>query len=287
MAQQFDENGIPLGNLMDGGNTGISGGMFNSQTPLGFQQRMPALPYGSPGANTGITGGVGVTGYQMPQQVLPQKPMGGSGPEVGGFTGLPNQPGQQPQQTDGGLTPNPNWVTKGFSAPQWAPQTFNAGNLFGTLDQTKLNDLNYQDPKYALLRGLSNFESTPAGLQQALPTIQRMYPGTVQVGKDKLQVPGVGLIDVGPAFGAGGGLGWGYNLITGPNGESATPAPAPGAPIVGQNGNTGVTGGVGVLGNGMPQQTGQQAPMNASTFGNQRSLAALMGQNPLFAQGMR
>ncbi len=209
MAQQLDENGIPIGNLMDNGpmQGGVTGnyGSYGSQTPLSFQPQPAQRPAPAwnpfqppPGTNTGITGGLGQPA-PMPQQVTPQA------------TGLP----------PGSVAPSSTWNTKGFTAPAFAPQNFNAGNLFGTLDQTKLNDPNYQDPKYALLRGLSNFDSTPEGLIKALPTIQQMYPGTTQVGKDKLQVPGVGLIDVGPAFGAGGGLGWGYNLITGPNGESA------------------------------------------------------------------
>lgn len=66
----------------------------------------------------------------------------------------------------------------------------------------------HQTPKYVVGRVLSQYPPTPAGLKQALTNVQAAIPGTTLIGDDKLQIPGVGTIDVGVSFGSGGGVGW-------------------------------------------------------------------------------
>jgi hypothetical protein len=75
-------------------------------------------------------------------------------------------------------------------------------------DAAKWADTTHVTPKYVIGRILANFPPTPQGLKDALPEIQRALPGTNLVGDDKLNIPGVGAVDVGLSFSAGGGVGW-------------------------------------------------------------------------------
>lgn len=77
----------------------------------------------------------------------------------------------------------------------------------------KWTNLDHQTPKYVVGRVLANYPPTPAGLQQALGAVQSAMPGTRLVGDDKLDIPNVGLIDVGKAFKAGGGIGWAWQVV--------------------------------------------------------------------------
>lgn len=121
-----------------------------------------------------------------------------------------------PIMSDAGAGPN----TNGYNAPQYQPGGYNRQNLFGTLSDEKLNDPNHQSPKYSVLRILSNFPSTPDGLQQGLAAVQQAYPGTQIAGKDGLNIPGVGTVDVGAQFSQGGGKGWAWNPKTDAQGNA-------------------------------------------------------------------
>jgi hypothetical protein len=79
------------------------------------------------------------------------------------------------------------WKTDGYAAPQFTPTA--TGPAMPGWDQTKFADPNHQTPKYGVGRILQQFPPTVAGLTQALPQIQKAYPGTTFNGKDKLTIP--------------------------------------------------------------------------------------------------
>ncbi|HVT47963.1 MAG TPA: EF-hand domain-containing protein [Vicinamibacterales bacterium] len=79
-------------------------------------------------------------------------------------------------------------------------------------DSEKWVDPTHTTPKYVVGRILAKYPPTPAGLQAALPEIQSAMPGTTLDGDDTLNIPNVGYIDVGVAFGAGGGVGWDWQV---------------------------------------------------------------------------
>ena len=60
----------------------------------------------------------------------------------------------------------------------------------------------------ALARILEKFSPTPAGLGDALPSIQKAFPGTTPFEHDQIDVPGLGRINVGLSFGNSGGAIW-------------------------------------------------------------------------------
>jgi hypothetical protein len=121
--------------------------------------------------------------------------------------------------------------TDGYAAPAFIPKG-TGSTMLGGYDPAKLADLNHQTPKYAVGRILSNFPDTPEGLRQALPDLQRAYPGVEIIGVGgKLDfrnatdpnIRALGIVDVGKAFGAGGGQG--YQWDTGGNPGTPTVAP--------------------------------------------------------------
>jgi hypothetical protein len=59
-------------------------------------------------------------------------------------------------------------------------------------------------------RILSMYGSTPEGLQQAMPAIQAAFPGAQLVGIDSINIPGIGIVDVGLGFDQGGNQGWAW-----------------------------------------------------------------------------
>jgi hypothetical protein len=79
-------------------------------------------------------------------------------------------------------------------------------------DSQKWVDPTHTTPKYVVGRILAKYPPTPAGLQAAMPEIQSAMPGTTLDGDDTLNIPNVGYIDVGVAFGAGGGVGWDWQV---------------------------------------------------------------------------
>lgn len=80
------------------------------------------------------------------------------------------------------------------------------GPVLAGFNGVKWYSRSHRTPKYDVGRTLSNYDPKPANLRLALPRIQRLCPGTsIQGSKgDKLKIPGVGLIDVIRAAGAGG-----------------------------------------------------------------------------------
>lgn len=99
------------------------------------------------------------------------------------------------------------WNTDGYAIPKAVKA--GAGNAPPGWNQEKWANQDYQTPKYVVGRILSNYEDTPAGLKAAMPDIQAAYPGARLVNdKDKIEIPGVGIVDVGTAFSVGGGKGW-------------------------------------------------------------------------------
>jgi hypothetical protein len=77
-------------------------------------------------------------------------------------------------------------------------------------DCCKWDDQKHQTPKYVVGRVISAFPHTPAGLKQALPIINAIYPGTaILPGKgDKVHIPCVGVVDLIVAAGEGGKAWW-------------------------------------------------------------------------------
>jgi hypothetical protein len=97
--------------------------------------------------------------------------------------------------------PQPSWNTDGFATPQATAQNFGSSPLAG-FDATKWNDANHQTPKYAVGRALMEASGgdgklqTPEERAAAIAQIQAMYPGTTFDGKDKVNIPGVGVKDI-------------------------------------------------------------------------------------------
>lgn len=94
-----------------------------------------------------------------------------------------------------GAAPDPSgWNTDGYAAPAYVPP--GSGPVPNGWDQTKWNDPNHQTPKYGVGRILSNFPPTVDGLKAAMADIEKAYPGTTFNGKDRINIPGVGEVDV-------------------------------------------------------------------------------------------
>lgn len=85
-----------------------------------------------------------------------------------------------------------------------------AGACLAGWDCCKWNDQDHQTPKYVVGRIIAAFPHTPAGLKQALPVINAVYPGTeILPGKgDKVRIPCVGVVDLIVAAGEGGKAWW-------------------------------------------------------------------------------
>ena len=153
-------------------------------------------------------------GYQAPAiDTPPQEVKGLGAPPIKGVTGTTTGPGVAgspppplPPMLPPEAPPLPAYKTNQYAAPQHVV----SGNPHAPAgyDPAKWADPTHQTPKYAVTRILSQFPDTPEGLVQALPEIAKAYPGATLVGKDKVNIPGVGIIDVGKGFAAGGGQGW-------------------------------------------------------------------------------
>ena len=160
----------------------------------------PASPYIPQGVGMSDPNATGIpqTGAQLPP-MYSSTPGGYSltgefRPPTGGITG-----GINPDGAYSGTTPPAKPAAPSYSAT--APAGWNAG---------KWADQSHTTPKYVVGRILSQFPDTPDGLQQALPQIQAAFPGATLVGKDSLNIPGIGIVDVGVGFSQGGGQGWAW-----------------------------------------------------------------------------
>lgn len=119
-----------------------------------------------------------------------------------------------PQVRDSGAeVPIGDWFTQ--NAPSPTTQTAPAGATTPTQalpgwDQTKWSDPNKSDPKYDVGRILAKYPPTTAGLQQAWPEIQALYPGATFDGKDSISgIPGtLGAVDVLQGASQGGTAWW-------------------------------------------------------------------------------
>lgn len=166
-------------------------------------------------------------------------------------TGIPQQPAQPTYQHPPADDYGGTWQsatgqqtdathTVGLSVPAPATSTPATTALSGW-DQTKWADPAHTTPKYVVGRILSGYPSTPDGLKQALPAIQAAFPGTSLVGLDTLNIPGVGLVDVGVGFSTG-GTGWAWQAESAGGGAPAPSMPTAGA-APGAGGATGAAGG--------------------------------------------
>lgn len=104
-------------------------------------------------------------------------------------------------------------LTATTTKPTLAVTAANLAPCMPGWDPVKWANLSHATPKYVIGRVLANYPPTPAGLADAVPALQAAMPGVTYLGKDKLDVPGVGVVDVGVAFGAGGGVAWGWMPI--------------------------------------------------------------------------
>ena len=115
-------------------------------------------------------------------------------------------------QTPTGQTanyPEVDYSTLPGSAPTQKTQNTSAlPSVLPGWDAAKWGNAEHTTPKYQVGRILAKYSASPQALQQALPEIQALYPGTTIVGKDTLNIPGVGLVDVGGNFSTGQNMNW-------------------------------------------------------------------------------
>lgn len=136
------------------------------------------------------------------------------------------------------------WDTDTYAAPGYT--VARSGAAPAGWEQSNWDNPNMQTPKYAIGAILNKYPPTVNGLKAAMAEIQQAYPGTEAVSFDKINVPGVGLIDVGGAFDpnnpdAEGKWWWGDQSQAGTTYggnsalDAATAPGAPGAAAVGVN----------------------------------------------------
>jgi hypothetical protein len=93
-------------------------------------------------------------------------------------------------------------------------------------------------PKYAFAAIAQDYPDTPAGLEAMAKDPRFAQAGFKFVGKDKIQVPNGSVIDVGTAFSEGGGKGWNWQPVSGPDaaesgGGNGAQRPGMGGPAFG------------------------------------------------------
>ena len=85
--------------------------------------------------------------------------------------------------------------TDGYMTPAWMPSSY--GNVLSGYDQAKWLDANHITPKYVVGRILSNYNlQDEAQRNQAIADIQRAYPGVTFDGRDTINFPGIGPVDI-------------------------------------------------------------------------------------------
>lgn len=209
-----------------GGGQGPSG---NSYTQMGTKYLPPTGPPPDDSGDWEWDGSAWVR-KRDPGQPTPPPGPGTGGPPGGSNPGQPTPPGGSGGGSSSGLPPVP---------PGW--------------DATKWNDPNHKTPKYVVGRILAKYPPTTAGLQQAIPELQAAFPGLTFNGKDKVNVPGLGEIDVLQGASSG-GVAWQWiDEANAGNGSGAVPpnpgepgkTPYGGTPPWGGSGGGGGTGGGG------------------------------------------
>jgi hypothetical protein len=99
-----------------------------------------------------------------------------------------------------------NADTDGYAAPQYTAVSASSAPPPGW-DSKKWSDPAHQTPKYVVGRIMSQFAPTTENMPKVLAEIEKAYPGTRLIGKDTIDIPGVGKTDI--LRGADvGGKGW-------------------------------------------------------------------------------
>jgi len=142
-------------------------------------------PAGAPGAPSGIP----------PSTPTPQTPTAPVVPDAS----------QAPPATAPAPTLPANADTDGYAAPAYTVKP--TGPPPPGWDAKKWTDDAHQTPKYVVGRILAQFPPTTENMPKVLAEIQKAYPGTTLIGKDTINIPGVGKTDI--LRGADvGGKGW-------------------------------------------------------------------------------
>ncbi len=137
--------------------------------------------------------------------------------------------------------PSPTTQIAPQAAPVSAPTATTPTSALPGWDQTKWSDPNKSDPKYDVGRILAKYPPTTAGLQQAWPEIQKLYPSATFDGKDSISgIPGtLGAVDV-LAGASQGGTSWWWGDQGDPNIRAGAGGLQPGMP--GYGGQPGMPG---------------------------------------------
>jgi len=92
------------------------------------------------------------------------------------------------------------WDTDGYAQPGFTASNF--GNAPSGYDPAKWSNPNHQTPKYVVSRILATHDlKTADGRAAAIADIQRAYPGTTWGGRDVVNIPGIGEVDIIGDFG--------------------------------------------------------------------------------------
>lgn len=176
--------------------------------------------------------------------------------------------------TPSGTPGTPAGTTPGTTSAAPAGTSATPGQYTGMLqgfNMDKFNDPNKHDPKYDFARIAADYPPTPDGLKQMASDPRFAAAGYKFVGDDKIQVPNGSTIDVGLSFGSGGGKGWAWQPVSGPDAAES----GGGGPAAGPQGTSGsYTGALGI--NGLvPTDTGFYNTL-------QQKIADILGGNQVF-----
>jgi len=167
---------------------------------------------------------------QAYQQYLGRNPSPG---EVAGWRNNPNAvaeiAGSAEARKRGPAQVDPrSWNTDGYTPPGYIAQRPSSAPPAGW-EAGKWNDPSHQTPKYVIGRILSQYQPSVQGAAQAAQELARAYPGAQFNGKDKVMIPGVGVIDVLQNSGSGQNMRWQFGVEEqGGGGGGQAPAGAPG-----------------------------------------------------------
>lgn len=98
---------------------------------------------------------------------------------------------------------NSAWDTDGYSRPGYTAENY--GEAPSGWDPAKWKNTNHQTPKYVVGRIIQSAGDmkVPENRAKAIKMIQDAYPGTTFNGKDTVDIPGVGKVDIFGGAGAG------------------------------------------------------------------------------------
>lgn len=98
---------------------------------------------------------------------------------------------------------NSAWDTDGYSRPGYTAENY--GEAPSGWDPAKWKNANHQTPKYVVGRIIQSAGDMkiPDNRAKAIKMIQDAYPGTTFNGKDTVDIPGVGKVDIFGGAGAG------------------------------------------------------------------------------------